>query len=618
MKSMTSREIRKRFIDYFINVLAAKGLAHVEVASSSLIPENHPTLLFTNSGMVQFTPYFLGIKDPVQDFKSKRLCSVQKSLRTGDLDIVGISKYHLTYFEMLGSWSIGDYGKSTAVELAFDLLTNKEYGFGLDASKFYPTVFEGNEEAPFDEETYNAWKKFLPENKICKLPASENWWAPGPVGPCGPCTEILYDRGAEFGPEEEVPGMTDNPRYLEIWNAGVFMQYNRQQDGRLEPLKTQSVDTGAGLERFAVLLQGVDSVYESDVFSAIINEGILPQIDRNSLLTVQEELKKDKSLVKSAVQRVADHMRAATMLMAEGVFPSNKDQGYVLRRLIRKSFDACVWSIGMDSSKIPNIVEVIVSEYKDIYPELNKLDQIKQVLTDEINAYKAVADNTRKFIQSNYSKKGLKIIDNPFDIYQSVGASKELIGEVTKELGLEVNFTKFDEELFAHQEKSKANQGERFKGGLGDHSIETTKLHTATHLLHQALRDVLGDSVRQMGSNITPERLRFDFSHDEKMTEEQIRKVEQIVNEKIAQKLAVNKIVLSKVEAEKSGALHFFKDKYGDEVNVYYIGDSLENAWSKEFCGGPHVANLSELGKFTIQKEEAVGKGVRRIKAVLC
>lgn len=617
MKTWTSREIRKTFIGYFVEKLKEKNLGHVEVASSSLVPENHPTLLFTNSGMVQFTPYFLGIKDPIQDFKSKRLCSIQKSLRTGDLDIVGISKYHFTYFEMMGSWSIGDYGKTTAVELAFDLLTNKEYGFGLDSSKFFPTVFAGNEEAPFDEETYNAWKKLLPEERICKLPASENWWAPGPVGPCGPCTEILYDRGEEFGPKEEVPGMTDNPRYLEIWNAGVFMQYNRNAEGKLEPLKTQSVDTGAGLERFAVLLQGVDSAYESDVFAGIINKGILAQLDEVHLDSVKKELAKNKSDIKSAVQRVADHIRASTMLIAEGLYPSNKDQGYVLRRLIRKSFDACVWSIGMDSSKIPNIVDVVVEEYKDVYPELDNLDRIKQVMTDEINAYKAVADNTRRYVQSNYMKKGLKIIDNPFDIYQSVGASRELIAEIAREQNLEVNFIKFDEELLAHQEKSKANQGQRFKGGLGEHSEETTKLHTATHLLHQALRDVLGDHVRQMGSNITAERLRFDFAHDEKMTDEQLKKVENIVNEKIAQSLPVNKVVMKKEEAEKSGALHFFKEKYADEVNVYYIGESLENAWSKEFCGGPHISNTSELGSFVIQKEEAVGKGVRRIKAVL-
>ena len=617
MKTWTSREIRQTFIGYFVNILKEKNLAHAEVASSSLIPENHPTLLFTNSGMVQFTPYFLGLKDPVQDFKSKRLCSVQKSLRTGDLDIVGISKYHLTFFEMLGSWSIGDYGKTTAVEVAFDLLTNKDYGFGLDSTKFYPTVFAGNEEAPFDEETYQAWKKLLPEEKICKLPASENWWAPGPIGPCGPCTEILYDRGEEFGPTEEVPGMTDNPRYLEIWNAGVFMQYNRNAEGKLEPLKTESVDTGAGLERFAVLLQGVDSIYESDVFQNIINQGIIANADTHRVEIIKAELAKNKSDIKSAVQRVADHMRASTFLIAEGLYPSNKDQGYVLRRLIRKSFDACVWSIGVDSSKIPAIAEVVANEYKNVYPELNNISQIKQVLMDEITAYKKVSDNTRKYIQSNYSRKSLSKIDNPFDIYQSVGASIELITAIAEEQGLELDSSKFEEQLLAHQEKSKANQGQRFKGGLGENSEETTRLHTATHLLHQALRDVLGDHVRQMGSNITAERLRFDFAHDEKMTEDQLNQVVKIVNEKITDKLPVNKVVLPKEEAEKSGALHFFKEKYADEVNVYYIGENLENAWSKEFCGGPHVSNTSELGKFVIQKEEAVGKGVRRIKAVL-
>lgn len=605
---MKSDEIRSRFLDFFVKVLSREGMEHVEVPSSSLIPENHPTLLFTNSGMVQFTQYFLGEKDPVKDFGSKRLCSAQKCIRTGDLDIVGVSKYHHTYFEMLGNWSIGDYGKAEAVRFSFDLLTNKEYGFGLDPDRFYPTVFAGNDEAPADLETIEAWKSLgIPENRIPKLPASENWWAPGPVGPCGPCTEVLYDRGPEYGPQEDVPGMTDNPRYLEIWNAGVFMQFNRDESGKLSPLSKMSVDTGSGLERLAVLLQGVDSNYETDLFKSIIAKTL-------SLSNSQIDIKKPE--IKSSVQRVADHIRASTFLIVEGLYPSNKDQGYVLRRLIRRIFDECVWKLDIDSSKIVEIIPSVIDVNKNRYPELDKATFIQGVMQTEIDQYKLASDRTRSFIIKNYVKKGLQEITNPFDIYQSQGASKELIENIAKEQGLTVNFDEFDSRLAAHQDQSRSNMSDRFKGGLGDNSEQTTKLHTATHLLHKALREVLGDHVHQMGSNITSERLRFDFSHDQKMTEDQLKTVEGIVNAKIKESLPVNKVVLPKEEAEKTGALHFFADKYGDEVNVYFIGETIESAWSKEFCGGPHVKNTSEIGDFKILKEESVSKGVRRIKAV--
>ena len=591
-------------MDYFVKVLSLEKMEHVEVPTSSLIPENHPTLLFTNSGMVQFTPYFLGEKDPVNDFGSKRLCSAQKCIRTGDLDVIGISKYHNTYFEMLGNWSIGDYGKKEAVRFSFDLLTNKDYGFGLDPDRFFPTVFAGNDEALVDIETIEAWKSVgIPEDRMPKLPASENWWAPGPVGPCGPCTEILYDRGSEYGPKEEVPGMTDNPRYLEIWNAGVFMQFNRDQSGKLSPLPKMSVDTGSGLERLSVLLQDVDSNYETDLFKPIIEK-----ITSLSGLT--------KPLDKSSIQRVADHIRASVFLIVEGLFPSNKDQGYVLRRLIRRVFDECVWKLDIDTSKIVQIIPTVVEINKKRYPELEKADFIADVFQVEIDQYKLASDRTRSLIIKNYIKKGMNEIKNPFDIYQSHGASKDLIENIAKEQGIKVDFKDFDSRLLSHQENSRSNMSERFKGGLGDNSKETTKLHTATHLLHQALRQVLGGHVHQMGSNITSERLRFDFSHDKKMTDEEIKNVQEIVNEKIKQALPVNKVVMSKSDAEKTGALHFFTDKYSDDVNIYFIGDIIETAWSKEFCGGPHVKNTSEIGFFKIIKEESVSKGVRRIKAI--
>lgn len=609
---MNSNEIRSRFINYFTDKLKERNAEHVEVHSSPLVPERHPTLLFTNSGMVQFTPYFLGEKDSVKDFGSARLCSAQKCIRTGDLDVVGISKYHLVFFEMLGSWSIGDYGKKEAVEFAFDLLTNKDYGYGLDPDKFIPTVFAGNEESPADEETIEAWKSVgISDDRISRLPASENWWAPaglkGP-GPCGPCTEVLYDRGEEFGPEEEVPGLTDNPRYLEIWNAGVFMQYNRDESEKLHPLEKLSVDTGAGLERFAVLLQGVDSVYETDLF--------LPIVDKIKSLASSDVNWNDKN-VQMALRRSAEHIKSSTFIMSEKVYPANKDQGYVLRRLIRTTFNDFVWTLGINSFQIKEVIPVIFDMYKDVYPELGEIKDILEILESERELYEKITDNTRRFITRNYVNKKLTKIDNPFDIYQSTGASKDLIKSLSEESSLTVNFSDFDDRVKSHQELSRSGAGQKFKGGLGDNSEDTTRLHTATHLLHQALREVLGEHVQQMGSNITPERLRFDFSHDEKMTAEQLEKVEEIVNEKVKSALPIKSETLPKSEAEKSGALHFFKEKYPEMVKIYYVGESLDTAWSKEFCGGPHVDNSSEIGNFKIQKEEAVGRGVRRIKAVL-
>lgn len=584
-------------------------MGHVEVPSSSLIPENHPTLLFTNSGMVQFTQYFLGEKDPIKDFGSKRLCSAQKCIRTGDLDIVGISKYHQTYFEMLGNWSIGDYGKQKAVEFSFDLLTNKEYGFGLDPDRFYPTVFAGNEDAPEDTETVEAWKSVgIDLNRIPKLPASENWWAPGPVGPCGPCTEVLYDRGPQYGPEEKTPGLTDNPRYLEIWNAGVFMQFNRDQSGKLNPLANLSVDTGSGLERLCVLLQNVDSNYETDLFKSIITK--TAKLSKSNLDV------KDIN-VKQSLQKVADHLRASTFLIVEGLYPSNKDQGYVLRRLMRRIATECALNLDINVFDVIDVTNEVIELNKDRYPEINKPAQIKDVFVSEFKSFNDALSNTKTFIVKNYVNKKQTNISNPFEMYQSLGASKELIAKIAKENNLTVDFTNFDQQLVEHQEQSRSNMSQRFKGGLGDHSLETTRLHTATHLLHQALREILGSHVGQMGSNITPDRLRFDFSHQQKMTAEEILAVQNLVNKKINEKLPVNKVLMSKSEAEKSGALHFFKEKYGDQVSIYYVGDDLATAWSKEFCGGPHVENTEQLGEFKIIKEEAVAKGVRRIKAIL-
>ena len=394
--------------------------------------------------------------------------------------------------------------------------------------------------------------------------------------------------------------MTDNPRYLEIWNAGVFMQFNRGDDGKLNKLPKLSVDTGAGLERFSILMQGVDSAYETDLFTGIISK--IKSLGANM----------DNPDSEKAIKRIADHVRGISFIGAESVFPSNTDQGYVLRKLIRNSFNDLVWRLNLDSSTLMDIIPVVFDEYSDIYPELGDVNKVLSMVNEECILWKKVADNTR-LAMTRLGKRG---VVSAFDLYQSEGSSLELVKDIASEMGdIDVDYSNFDELFSAHQEKSKAGAGQKFKGGLGDHSEITTRFHTATHLLHQALRDVLGDHVQQMGSNITSERLRFDFSHGEKMSEAQIKEVEDIVNEKIKDSLTVNHIVLSKGEAEKTGALHFFADKYGDEVSVYYIGDSLETAWSKEFCGGPHVKNTSEIGSFKIIKEESVGKGVRRIKA---
>lgn len=608
MNKLTSSEIRQRFIDFFVKN------GHKNIQGSPLVLENHPTLLFVNSGMVQLTPYFLGEKDPIKDFGSNMLVDTQKSIRTGDLDIIGKSKYHHTFFEMLGSWSIGAYNKQKAVELAFDLLTNTKYGFGLDPSKFIPTVFGGSHELGEDKETIKAWKSVGIKN-ISKLPASENWWSPGGLtgpGPCGPCTEVLYDRGEEFGKKEETPGLTDNPRYLEIWNAGVFMSYNRKvEGGKLYELATKSVDTGAGLERITALLQNANDNYETDLFKPIINKII--ELSDNKENVKQKYNEKNLNEIKEAIRRSADHLKAASFLIVENIYPSNKDQGYVLRRLIRTAFNDFVWKIGIDSRSLVEVVPTIIQIYKDVFPEIDNYKKIKEVIEHEGKSYESLANNVRKVIIKKYDT----VVTNPYDLRQSHGASWELVESIAKEQNKQVNQREWEKGEEEHQKLSKEKSALKFKGGLAGTSEKEVKLHTATHILHQALREELGKEVQQQGSNINPTRLRFDFSYNKRVTSEQLKEIENKVNNVIKQGLPVKKIVMDKEEAEKTGALHFFKEKYGDKVNIYYIGESLKNAYSKEYCGGPHVKNTKKIGKFKILKEEGVAKGVRRIRATV-
>ncbi len=539
---MNSADIRRQFLKFF----ESKG--HTIVPSSSLVPDGDASVLFTTAGMQQFKPYYIGKKDPLVDFNSKNTTSVQKSVRTSDIEEVGDER-HLTFFEMLGNFSFGGYWKKEAISYAHEFVT-QVMGLKID----YVTVFEGEAGVPEDTESAEIWKTLDPNIEIRKCGRADNFWGPtGEEGPCGPTTEI-YVSG------------------IEIWNV-VFNEFYQSKDKTLAPLPTKGIDTGMGLERLAMVSQGVATVFDTDLFAFAGNPAT------------------------TDTRVVADHIRAAVFMIADGVVPSNTERGYILRRLIRRAY--------FRNKDLLPTVRAVMKDYAVFY-EFNS--QTEQILLEEVAKFeKTLDEGLKKFEQG---------ID-PFVLSTTYGFPIELTEEIAKEKGIVIDRVKFQEDFKKHQELSRAGADQKFKGGLAGHSEVEVKYHTATHVLHQALHDVLGDGVGQKGSNITPERLRFDFSFDRKMTDEEKQKVEEIVNEKIAAGLSVHKVVMPKVEAEATGARHFFGEKYPDEVSVYYIGDSLEAAYSKEFCGGPHVENLSELGHFKIVKEEAVSAGVRRIKAVL-
>jgi alanyl-tRNA synthetase len=528
----------------------------------------------------------------------KRLVDVQKCVRTQDIDEVG-DKTHDTFFEMLGNWSLGDYFKEEAIQWSFDLLTNKEEGFGLDVNRLYITVFEGDENAPRDTESFEIWKKVgIPENRIYFMSAKSNWWSAGDNGPCGPDSEMFYDLTGTLGDltKEEYIKADDEQKVVEIWND-VFMEYEKKDGKVIGKLKNRNVDTGAGLERLAIVLQNKDNVFETDLFEPIIS------VVKNITTTPNEK----------AERVVSDHIRTAVFMIADGVTPSNTDRGYILRRLIRRAVRySKVLNI---NDSLDKVVEAVQTKYKDIYPEVIGLE-IQKIFSDEEIKFKKTLDSGLKQFE-----KG----EDPFVLFTSYGFPIELSKELADEKGIKIDELDFKKKFEEHQELSRVGAEQKFKGGMAGNSEQEVRYHTATHLLHQALREVLGNEVGQKGSNITRERLRFDFTFPRKLTDEEKKKVEDIVNHKINQKLAVNKVVLPKEEAEKTGALHFFGDKYGESVSVYFVGDSIDAAWSKEFCGGPHVQNTFELAAnpdgapkhFKIQKEEAVSAGVRRIKAIL-
>ena len=591
---MNSSEIRKKFLEFF------RRHGHAIIPSSSLVPsETDPTVLFTTAGMHPLAPYLLGESHP----GGKRVANIQKCVRTGDIDEVGDAK-HLTFFEMLGNWSFGDYFKKEAIEWSWEFLTDKKW-LGLDKNRLAVSVFAGDENAPFDEEAFELWKNLgVSEKRIAKLLKKNNWWGPaGQTGPCGPDTEMFYWTGGA----DEIPDSfnDDNDLWVEIWND-VFMQYNKGEDGKYYPLKQKNVDTGMGLERMAMVMQGKNNVYETDLFEPIINE--IKKLRNYVLLPDSEEVKAKEE---KSIRIIADHVKTSVFMIADEVAPSNIGRGYVLRRLIRRAVRHGKF-LGLEKGFVSGTAGPVFEIYKEFYPEfLEKKEMILSELAAEENRFnKTLKKGLKQF--NNVSQKGGISGEEAFALFSTYGFPLEMTAELAKEKKITVNIKDFNEEFEKHQKISRVASAGMFKGGLADVGERTIQYHTATHLLHQALKIVLGKSVTQKGSNITAERLRFDFSWPEKMTKEQIEKTEEIVNGKIKENLPVSWQEMDLEKAREFGAIGLFGHKYEDKVKVYDIGK-----FSKEICMGPHATSTGELGRFKIIKEEAVSAGVRRVKAIL-
>ena len=597
---MTANELRSKYIEFF------KSKNHAEISGQSLIPENDPSVLFTTAGMHPLVPYLLGEKHP----SGTRLTDYQKCVRTGDIDEVG-DPSHLTCFEMLGNWSLGDYFKKESIAFSYEFLTSPKW-LALDPRKLSVTVFAGDENAPRDEEAAQIWKdNGMPEDKIAYLPASDNWWAAGPTGPCGPDTEIFYWVGEGLPPAGSNKG-TDSANWMEIWN-NVFMQYNRVDEKTLVPLPKKNVDTGMGLERTNCILQGKTSVYLTEVFQPIIHK-----IEELSGYKYGDDAEKDKS-----VRIIADHSRAAVFILGDqrGVSPSNVGAGYVLRRLIRRAVRHGM-KLGIDRAFLAEIAVSVIENFKNAYPELEQnSEKVKNELTAEENKFR----DTLKKGEAEFQKLLPNLMKNPkkeisgkvaFRLYDTFGFPLELTQELGAENGFTVDIEGFKEAEKKHQEASKSLDAGKAKGGLAEQSEITTKYHTATHLLQQALVNILGNQVAQKGSNINNERMRFDFTFERPMTPEEIKKAEDIVNEQIQKDLPVTMEIMPLEKAKEEGARALFAGKYGEEVKVYTIG-TKDNWFSKEVCGGPHVEHTGLIGHFKITKEQSSSAGVRRIRAVI-
>jgi alanyl-tRNA synthetase len=584
---MNRKQLIKKYIEFF------KNKSHKEIKNSSLIPENDPTVLFTTAGMHPLVPYLLGEKNP----HGKRLVNVQRCIRTQDIEEVGDS-YHHTFFEMLGNWSLGDYWKKEAIEFSFEFLTKV---LKIPKERLAFSCFKGDKEVTKDNETYEIWKELgISEERIVFLGRKENWWGPaGTTGPCGPDTEMFYWKLNDKPAPKKFDPKDDN--WVEIWND-VLMEYHKDKKS-YNPAIQKNIDTGMGVERTVSILNGLEDNYLSDSFLPLIKK-----IEKIS----KKKYNDSKDIMKS-MRVIADHVKASVFIIGDGIVPGNSEQGYVLRRLIRRAL-RYGRNIGLTEfiKEVAEPVFKIYEDYKHLGKNKNKI--ISELENEEKKFLKTLDKGMIMFDKMIRDKK----IDGKeaFLLYQSYGFPIEMTQELAKERKVKIDVRGFEKESKRHQELSKTASVGKFKSGLADESEETTKLHTATHLLHEALREVLGKEVEQKGSNITPERLRFDFSFDRKMTDEEKKKVEDLVNGIIFKKLEVSKKIMSSSEAKKSGALGFFEHKYGDKISVYTIGKG-KKVYSKEICTGPHVLNTGDLGKFRIKKEESSSSGVRRIKGIL-
>ena len=606
---MQSSEIRSRFLAFF------EKRQHAIIPSASLVTPDEKGItnatLFNTAGMQPLIPFLLGKPHP----QGTRLADVQKCIRTVDIDEIG-DKTHATFFEMLGNWSLGDYFKQEAISWSYQFLTDPKEGLGLDPKRLYVTVFEGDQNAVRDDESASIWQSVgVPKHRIYYKDASANWWPAVKAhkddswtGPTGPCTEMFYDitpEGLGDLTPEQFEQADSEQKVVEIWND-VFMEFEKVDGKIVAKLAKKNVDTGAGFERLAAVLQNVDNIYDTDLLKPLM------------------DLMKNPSASVRSKRIVADHLKASAFLISDGVLPSNSDRGYILRRLIRRAIINTT-DRKLDEARITLFMDTLGTVYTTAYPDLiQQIPRIKQVLLGEANKFsEALSHGMREF--NKIAAAGSISGSDAFKLFSSFGLPIDVTKELAMEKGVSVDFEGYEQEFKKHQDLSRAGAEQKFKGGLADaHDPMVVRYHTATHLLHQALHDVLGEQEgHQKGSNITPERLRFDFAYGSKMTDEQKKRVEDIVNEKIAAALPMNNVVLPREDAEKTGARHFFGEKYGDQISIYFIGSDLATAYSKEFCGGPHVSNTRELAgpegtwKFVIQKEEASSQGVRRIKAVL-
>ena len=595
MKNVNAKQLRQMWFDFF------RKHGHAIIGSASLIPENDPTVLFTTAGMHPLVLYLLGEKHPA----GVRLADVQKCVRTGDIDEVGDAS-HCTFFEMLGNWSLGDYFKDEMIPWSYEFLTSPEY-LGIDPKRLAVSVFAGDADCPRDERSAELWEKAgIARDRIFFLPKENNWWGPaGITGPCGPDSEMFIDNGQPKCCDECSPAC-DCGKYLEIWND-VFMQFNKTVDGKYEPLKQKNVDTGMGLERTLCILQGKKSVYETDLFAPII--AAIESIGSGKYGSDEETTK--------AIRIVADHIRTSVFMIGDekGVACSNVDQGYILRRLLRRAVRFAK-KLEIEIGKLTVVAEAVIEEYKDVYPELeiNRDRIVNEITAEEERFERTLQGGIKEFEKLCHYLVGDTISGKAsFKLYDTYGFPIEMTVELAKEKGLKVNIDDFNKAFAEHQQKSHAGAEQKFKGGLADHSEATARLHTATHLMHRALKEVLhDDNANQKGSNITEERLRFDFTFPRALTPEEIKEVEDKVNEAIKADVPVVCEEMTVEEAKEQGAVGLFTAKYGEKVKVYTMGK-----YSKEICGGPHASHTGELGHFRIVKEQSSSAGVRRIKAVL-